>query len=176
MVNRKKYRYILTGIVKGTDKISDFRLVSANNVKPYYHGSSALKVSIPSDLELTKYSCDSYSTTTDSRTLDELGYDVLIWNNVDKKWEVHNEFKHLNPHEFPNLPKELVELTHKVSVIKNHSKVLKFIKENIKYYDYVRSTRSLENGMYVKITDITELQDISDDVLIESLDVVHHIY
>lgn len=38
---------------------------------------SALRVNIPDDLILEKWSCDSYSTTTDPRTIDELGYDIL---------------------------------------------------------------------------------------------------
>ena len=44
-------------------------------------------------LILIKYSCDSYSTTEDNRTLNELGYDILIWNQKKYKWIIHNEFK-----------------------------------------------------------------------------------
>lgn len=89
-------RYILCGVVAGTDKISDFRLIAANNMTSDYK-STAIRVNIPDDMELTKYSCDPYSTTRDERTLDELGYDVLLWYPDEKKWKVHNEYKGTNP-------------------------------------------------------------------------------
>lgn len=93
----KRYRYILNGIALGSDSIADFRLIAANNIKARYNGASALRVIIPEDLVLEKWSCDSYSTTYDKRTLDELGYDVLIWYKEEKKWKVHNEFKGTKP-------------------------------------------------------------------------------
>jgi hypothetical protein len=68
----------LNGVALGSDSISDFRLIAGNNVKPSYDGTIALRVNIPADLEMTKYSCDPYSTTNDERTLDELGYDVVV--------------------------------------------------------------------------------------------------
>ena len=89
----KKYRYVLNGVALGENKISNFRLISGNSIKPSYDGEVALRVSIPSDLELIKYSCDPYSTTNDERTLNELGYDIVIWNKRTKRWKVHNEFK-----------------------------------------------------------------------------------
>jgi hypothetical protein len=93
----KRYRYVLTGVALGEDKISDFRLIAGNNIKPSYDGEVALRVIIPSDLELTKYSCDPYSTTDDDRTLNELGYDLLIWYQEKRKWKVHNELKGTRP-------------------------------------------------------------------------------
>lgn len=68
-------------------------------MKAPYKSASALRVQIPDDLVLEKWSCDSYSTTRDERTLDELGYDVMVWNG--NRWVKHNELKGLNPHEFP---------------------------------------------------------------------------
>lgn len=93
----KRYRYILNGCTLGGDKICDYRLIAGNNIKPSYDGYIALRVNIPEDLKLTKYSCDPYSTTDDERTLDELGYDVMIWNLKKGKWEIHNEFKGTMP-------------------------------------------------------------------------------
>lgn len=93
----KRYRYILNGIALGEDKICDFRLIAGNNIKPSYNGKVVLRVNIPNDLELTKCKCDPYSTTEDSRTLVELGYDILIWYKKEKKWKVHNEFKGVKP-------------------------------------------------------------------------------
>lgn len=90
----KRYRYITSGIALGEHKISDFRLIGGNNINAEY---KALRVTIPDDLELEKLSCDSYSTTKDTRTLDELGYDVLIWSEKDRKWVAHNELKGVRP-------------------------------------------------------------------------------
>jgi len=98
-ITMSRYRYILCGVVLGTDKISDYRLIGGKHIKAPYKSSSGLRVQIPDDLVLEKWSCDNYSTTRDERTLDELGYDVMIWNG--KKWVKHNELKGLNPHEFP---------------------------------------------------------------------------
>lgn len=50
---RKKYRYICCGTAKITDKISDFRLIGGNQLQ---NQSSILRVKIPNDLELVKYS------------------------------------------------------------------------------------------------------------------------
>lgn len=100
-MSKIRYRYILSGVVLGKDKISDFRLIAGNMIKPDYNGSTALRVNIPSDLELTKYSSDPYSTTDDQRTLDELGYDILIWDSNKKKWNMNNDLKGLNPCDFP---------------------------------------------------------------------------
>lgn len=98
---KNRYRYILSGLALGENKISDFRLIAGNMIKPSYNGASALRVNIPANLKLTKHSCDSYSTTDDNRTLDELGYDVLIWNSKSNKWNVNNSLKGLNPCDFP---------------------------------------------------------------------------
>jgi hypothetical protein len=98
---RKRYRYITNGVVVGEHKIRDYRLIAGNNIKPSYNGKIALRVSIPDDLELEKWSCDPYSTTDDERTLDELGYDVMIWNLKKKKWEIHNEYKGTRPCDIP---------------------------------------------------------------------------
>ncbi|AYP68340.1 hypothetical protein PQE75_gp139 [Bacillus phage vB_BcoS-136] len=99
-MKRKRYRYILCGVVSGTDKIKYFRLIGASNMKSDYK-HVAIRVNIPNDLELEKWSCDTYSTTDDERTLDELGYDVLIWYEKDKKWKIHNELKGTNPCDVP---------------------------------------------------------------------------
>lgn len=92
-----RYRYILTGSALGYQSIGDFKLISGNNIKPDYNGEVALRVVIPIDLELTKYRGDSYSTTNDRRTLDELGYDILIWYEKERKWKKHNEYKGTMP-------------------------------------------------------------------------------
>lgn len=97
----KKYRYILNGCVLGINKICDYRLIAGNNIKPSYNDQSAIRVNIPDDLKLEKWSCDSYSTTEDKRTIEELGYDIIIWNANKKRWIKHNEFKTIRPCDFP---------------------------------------------------------------------------
>lgn len=96
-VKRSRYRYITNGTVVGSDPITHFRLIAGNNMSVPYHGATALRVRIPKDLQLTKYSCDPYSTTNDKRTLDELGYDFMIRDETKKKWVIKNEFKGTRP-------------------------------------------------------------------------------
>jgi len=96
----KRYRYITNGTVLGKDKICDYRLIASNNMtQDFKH--VALRVNLPDDLVLEKWSCDPYSTTEDERTLDELGYDLLVWNRKKKKWLVHNKFKGTRPCDIP---------------------------------------------------------------------------
>ena len=102
---RKKYRYILCGIVNPTDKIKIFRLIAANCLG---NRTSAIRIPIPKDMILEKWSCDNYSTTFDERTLLDLEYDVLIKRNG--KWIVMNELKSYQPHEFSKILRENYEL------------------------------------------------------------------
>lgn len=88
-----RYRYITNGTAVGTDPIEHFRLIGVASKLENYHGAVALRVRIPHGLELTKYSCDSYSTTNDPRTLDELGYDFLVRDQTKNQWVIRNEFK-----------------------------------------------------------------------------------
>lgn len=92
---KQKHRYILSGLCEGTDKISDFRLISVNYVRN--STDHAVRVNIPDDLVLEKYSCDSYSTTSDKRKLDELGWDIVVWERRKNKWIVHNELRGIQP-------------------------------------------------------------------------------
>ena len=87
---RKKYRYICCSTAKITDKICEFRLIGGNQLKAK---SSAIRVEIPSDMELTKYSCDNYSATEDTRTLEELGFDIMIRYNGN--WILRNDLNSL---------------------------------------------------------------------------------
>ena len=99
MKHLKKYRYISCGIAKSTDKISDFRLIGGNQLFP--EERVVLRVVIPDDLKLSKYSCDSYSTTEDPRTLEELGCDVMI--RINGRWIIKNNLKHLSINEIYDL-------------------------------------------------------------------------
>lgn len=94
-----RYRYILNSTAVGSDSLSDFRLIAGNNIAKTYHGQTALRVHIPRDVKLTKYASDNYSTTTDNRTLDDIGYDFMIRDEIKKKWVIRNEFKEIPPFE-----------------------------------------------------------------------------
>lgn len=94
---QSRYRYVMNGTAVGTDSIKQFRLIAGTNMLDTYHGATALRVRIPKDLALTKYACDPYSTTDDTRTLDELGYDFMVRDNTKGKWVVRNEFKGKRP-------------------------------------------------------------------------------
>lgn len=94
-----RYRYITCGAVKATDKISKFRLVCNRQIK-----DDAIRVHIPDDLILEKYSCDNYSTTEDNRTIEDLGYDVVC--KLDGKWIVMNELKSYQSYEFSDILRE----------------------------------------------------------------------
>lgn len=72
MPKRPRYRYILSGGVKPTDPIGDYRLVAANHIDPEYGGMDVIRVTLPDDLVLEKWACDPYATTNDRRRLEEL--------------------------------------------------------------------------------------------------------
>ena len=90
MNKRTKYRYIGNGHCKSTDPISNYRLLGACKLHTL-SSSSYIRVKIPDDLELIKWECDEYSLTEDSRTISELGYDVIV--KINGKWKVKNELK-----------------------------------------------------------------------------------
>ena len=72
---KKRYRYITSGIVEATDKVSDYRLIGINQV---YGMSDFIRIEIPDDLKLEKWSCDCYSTTEDERTVADFNPTVMI--------------------------------------------------------------------------------------------------
>lgn len=83
-----KYRYITCGTCKPSDPICHFRLISHRYIGSVQKeaGSIYIRVRIPDDLQLEKWSCDEYSTTEDTRSIKELGYNyvVTMWNGKRK--------------------------------------------------------------------------------------------
>jgi hypothetical protein len=76
---RKRYRYISNGGAKPSDPISNFRLIGGNQLKSLdCRFNDVIRIEIPNDMVLDKYSCDNYSTTDDTRTLEELKYNVMV--------------------------------------------------------------------------------------------------
>lgn len=98
----KRYRYITCGLVNPDDHISNYRLVGANQISGD-NGTrfQAIRFEVPSDMVLEKWSCDNYSTTKDTRTLNMLGYDILV--KFNGKWKICNELKDYQPHEFSTI-------------------------------------------------------------------------
>ena len=99
---KKRYRYIFCGLVNPTDSISDFRLVSAVTAANMLESRNCIRVEIPADLTLHKWSCDSYSTTYDKRTLKELNavvYDRRL-GRIDEKLNKMWQDGIIQPHQF----------------------------------------------------------------------------
>ncbi|PAE87742.1 hypothetical protein [Shouchella clausii] len=94
-----RYRYVLNSGAVGSDSISKYPLISGPQMLESRHGAIALRVCIPEDLTLVKNDYDKYSTTNDTRTLDELGYDFMIRDDKKGKWVVRNEFKGQHPYD-----------------------------------------------------------------------------
>lgn len=83
-----RYRYITNGSCNPTEPIYKFRLISHRVIgsTAKVAGSYFYRVNIPDDLQLTKYWCDPYSTTNDTRTIGELGFDIIMtmWDGSRK--------------------------------------------------------------------------------------------
>ena len=88
-----KYAYILSGIIDPDDPIKYYRLLSGNNMCDTSH---CIRIRIPDDMKLTKLSCDTYHKTEDKRSLNDIGYDVLV--KFNGRWKVRNDLKNVQPH------------------------------------------------------------------------------
>lgn len=89
----RRFRYILCGLVDFDGPISDYRLIGGNNLGD---AASCIRFKLPELFHMEKYSCDSYSTTDDKRTLNQIGYDVLV--KINGRWVVRNDLKGTQPH------------------------------------------------------------------------------
>lgn len=97
---RKRYRYIGNGYCKPTDLICDYRLIGGCKLHTLVL-ADYIRVNIPDDLVLEKSACDEYSTTEDTRTIEELGYDVMV--KIRGKWKIDNTLKGVEPHEISDV-------------------------------------------------------------------------
>lgn len=86
-----RYRYIASGLARFSDPISQFRLLSANQLNGI-HTHSVIRVKIPDGVPL--YKDDGYSECPDSRTLEDLGCDILV--RINGHYKVRNDLKHLS--------------------------------------------------------------------------------
>lgn len=65
----KRYRYITCGLVHMDDPVHMFRLIAGTNLNGC---ESAIRIELPDDMKLNKWSCDPYSLTQDTRTISQL--------------------------------------------------------------------------------------------------------
>lgn len=97
----KRYRYITCGLVSPDEPVNNFRLIGPSHLTP---GNDGIRIELPDDIELEKYSCDTYSTTQDERTIRELNPVVMI--RINNKLVRHKELEKewldgkVQPHEF----------------------------------------------------------------------------
>lgn len=87
-----RFRYIRCGHVNYDGPISEYRLIGGNNLGD---SASCIRIKLPNLFHMTKYACDSYSTTDDKRSLNEIGYDILV--KINGRWVVRNDLKGIQP-------------------------------------------------------------------------------
>lgn len=87
-----RYRYITNGSCTPDSPISSFRLASHVEMSrlTLYAGRVFYRIEIPNDMRLTKYACDNYSTTEDSRLIRDLNpvRIIVAWNGKWKHLEI----------------------------------------------------------------------------------------
>lgn len=88
-----RFRYIRAGIVNFDGPISNYRLISGNNLGD---AASCIRFKLPNLFHMDKLPCDPYSTTDDTRSLNEIGYDILV--KCNGRWVVRNDLKPIQPH------------------------------------------------------------------------------
>ena len=94
----KCIRYILCGLAEPNEPINHFRLVAGSKICSETD-HQALRVVLPDDLVLNKCCCDSYSTTTDTRPLQELGATPIV--RINGKWiAMPNLWPAYQPHQW----------------------------------------------------------------------------
>lgn len=88
-----RYRYILCGVVNMDDPVSNYRLIGASAI----HGEcDMIRIEIPDDMELEKWSCDNYSTTSDKRLVKDFNPIMLV--KINKRWYKKPELNNCQPH------------------------------------------------------------------------------
>jgi hypothetical protein len=107
-----KYRYIIASC-SPSDPISNFRLASHREIGKIAKevGRTFYRVNIPDDLVLSKYSCDNYSTTNDNRTIEELGFDIIMtmWDGSRKVISKDADIKAIEDEQSKKWQKSLYE-------------------------------------------------------------------
>ena len=118
-----KHKYIYCGTTAGTDQICNFRLIHKCTRRG---GTSFIRVNIPDDLELNTFPGDGYSTTQDTRTLEEVGYDIYII--YENQYVKANELKPYPPHKWHKILREQYSM---YGTMEGYSKNLQWYKQSV---------------------------------------------
>lgn len=81
----KRYRYILNGTASPNEPLSDYRLIANNMIS---NDITAIRITLPDEVELTKYACDPYSTTDSNIKLKDL--DPVVICKINNKFITSN--------------------------------------------------------------------------------------
>lgn len=166
---RQKYRYILNGLVSPKSRICDYRLIAGNQLgEGDGRNSAAIRVCIPDDMKLEKWSCDDYSTTEDERTIEELGYDVVV--RINGQFIVRNDLKKYEYHKLSTIlqQNEGLYLTTEGYLDKEHYRdYMNRLDEKI---ETVRQkSEQIINELNNQKCSVDNLKYVSADILIEVL-------
>jgi len=87
-MKRKRYRYIGCGLCDIDNPIRYFRLLGGNQISSMSI-STFIRIEIPDDMELEKYSYDNYSTVQSEIKLRDLNPKVVYYNRKRHKYMIH---------------------------------------------------------------------------------------
>lgn len=88
-----RYRYIIDKNASGDKHINEFCLFSKKELNRFDIRNVAIRIQITDDLKFTKYSCDTYATTNDTRLINEFSYDVVVkFNGI---WKACKEYQNV---------------------------------------------------------------------------------
>lgn len=166
---RQIYRYITASSVKPSSRICDYKLIGGNQLSnDDGRDSIVIRVRVPDDMKIEKLSCDSYSTTEDERTIEELGYDILV--RINGQLIVRNDLKGYTRDEQSSIltEKEGLYLTKDGYVSRERYKeYLKRIQEESikKEHETERIINELDN----KQCDVHDLEYVQKSILLNVL-------
>ena len=134
-----KYRYITTGLASPDDRLSDFSLISGREMGGF---SDFIRIEVPDDIKLEKWSCDPYSTTDSDTLLKDLNPKVAVRFNgkiktdeeltdlwLKGKIEPHQFYENLESRGFTGyirygyLDEKQMDFTWQISLAGNHKKI-----------------------------------------------------
>lgn len=81
--SRKTYRYILNGRIDINKPICEYKLVSQNHFPN--DTNIAVRFLLPDDMKVSQEKGSSYSHTEDTRTLEELGAEIVV--KMNGRWK-----------------------------------------------------------------------------------------
>ena len=124
-----RHRYIFCGLVNGTDKASNFRLI--RSIRRYNLGD-VVRINVPDDMDIDHFPYDGYDTTDEERTLDELGWDAYIF--YEGRWRKFNFLKQFIPAHWHDVLEYIFNLDfcgHEYGWTGDREKYLKYYKDGM---------------------------------------------